>query len=143
MMCTCACTHDQYLPPFPIDPQPMLTRKNNLPCKAPLPFKRLRHPCILQSPTGAHGLLMDCSLVVVVLLLLFLLWWLWLSWVVMVSGGGDGGGGGLSLTWLWWVVVVVVVGDGEEGLRVVGWGCGGLFSRDVGIICFLNNYIPK
>ena len=34
-----------------------------------------------------------------------------------------------------WDVVVVVVGDGEEGLRVVGWGCGGLFpTRDVGII---------
>ena len=39
-----------------------------------------------------------------------------------VSGGGDGGAGGCHLlVVVGWVVVVVVVGDGEEGLRVVGW----------------------
>ena len=54
--------------------------------------------------------------------------------------------GGCHLPWLWWdvVVVVVVVGDGQEGLRVVGWGCGGCFPTcNMGIICFLNNHISK
>ena len=38
------------------------------------------------------------------------------------------------------LVLDVVVDDGEEGLRVVGRGCGGLFpTRDMGIIYFLNN----
>ena len=41
------------------------------------------------------------------------------------------------------IVVVVVVDGGEGGLRVVGWGCVGLFHTCHGDTCHRHNIFPK
>ena len=41
------------------------------------------------------------------------------------------------------VVVVVVVDGGEGGLRVVSWGCVGLFRTRHGDTCCRHNIFPK
>ena len=41
------------------------------------------------------------------------------------------------------VVVVVVVDGGEGGLRVVSWGCVGLFHTRHGDTCRRHNIFPK
>ena len=57
---------------------------------------------------------------------------------MVVVSGGDGGGGGWCLP-RWWEHAsssLMVV----RGLRVVSWGCGGLFPTcAAGVIYFLNN----
>ena len=58
--------------------------------------------------------------------------------VVMVVGVGTYLGAVVAMH-----IVVVVVDGGEGGLRVVSWGCVGLFHTRHGDTCRRHNIFPK